>query len=83
MPKPKPDKRLTFNAPEGLDIGAKEDGDTIEAVAEFSVEPGGKLCLKTINGIEVEGYDMKRGPEPAGDDIGTAVMAGAKKRMAV
>lgn len=72
MRKPKPDKRLTFVIPEGLDIGTKEEGDELEAVASFSIESGGKLCLKAINGIELEGYESKE--EKPEEDIGTAVM---------
>lgn len=51
-----PDKDgLTFAAPAGLDFEDKKAGDTLEVVAELEIEEGGKLCLKKINGIEVEG----------------------------
>lgn len=61
-------KRYTFKAPEGVDLEDKKPGDKLEAVVEFEVEKDGKLCLKKINGIELQEDDkeeMKEGNTPA------------------
>lgn len=62
---PKKGKKLTLPIPEGLDLEDKEDGETLEVVAEFKLEDG-KLCLKAINGIEVADYpnDEEKPPGP-------------------
>lgn len=55
-------KELKFTAPEGLDLAGKEEGDTIEVVAELRIEAGGKLCLESINGIPT--HSIKEEEEP-------------------
>ena len=56
-----PDKskrdKYTFKAPEGVDIEGKKPGDTFEAVVEFEVKEGGKLCVEKINGLELPDSD--------------------------
>lgn len=62
--KPDKKKRLTFDIPEGLDLEGKGPGDMLEVVAGLKIEEDGKLCLKVVNGIELEGYEKEKEKRP-------------------
>ncbi|MGB7195356.1 MAG: hypothetical protein WBD81_18020 [Collimonas pratensis] len=54
--------------PEGFDLQGKGPGDTVQAVVEFEVTDDGMLMPKTINGISLDGGEMK--PFEDADDQG-------------
>lgn len=62
-PKEDPDKgKIIFDAPDGMDLEGKEEGETIQAVVDLEIEDDGRLCLKKVNGLPVAGYSDK--PKP-------------------
>lgn len=62
--KPEPKKgKILVEVPEGLDLEGKKPGDTLEVVSEFEIEKDGKLCLKSINGIELPDYKEQEAEE--------------------
>lgn len=69
-----------FKAPEGMDMEDKKPGDMIEVVATCEVKDGGMLCVRKVNGMDVEGYDDEAVPEekePYQGGFADAVMTGS------
>lgn len=48
-----------FKAPEGMDIGDKKPGETMDVVCTLEVKDNGMLCVRKVNGMEVPGYEDK------------------------
>lgn len=68
-----------FHAPEGFDMEGKKPGEMIEAVVELEIKDNGMLCVRKLNGMDVEGYEDKETPkeeEPKPDAFTDNVMGG-------
>lgn len=49
---------MYFKIPEGLQIPeGTQEGDTFDALATFSLEKGGELCLRKIDDVSVDSGD--------------------------
>lgn len=73
-------KKGEFKAPADLDMEGKKPGDMIEVVATCEVKDDGMLCVRKVNGMDVEGYDDEAAPaekEPYQGGFADAVMTGS------
>lgn len=63
--------KLTFAMPEGMPTPeGKKVGDTFEAPAMFELEEGGKVCLVSVNGMKLAGYEEEKEDAPDNDEDG-------------
>lgn len=79
------EKSVEFDVPQGFKPPEDtQEGQEFDSVATFKLEPGGKICLVAIDGVNLPEYSDKEKPE-AEDDMGEeadfvgAIMAKAPK----
>lgn len=75
--------KMVFAVPEGMKMPeGKGVGDEFEAPATFRLEAGGKLCLVSVGGLKVSGYDDESPEEEMADGEDEFMMGLEKEYVA-
>lgn len=63
-------KKLVFETPPGMTAPeGKEKGDTFEVPAVLKIEGDGKLCLVSVSGLKLKGYEEKDEDESPDEEM--------------